>query len=83
MGSVSGAGETLFDVLFSLHCFFRALDVLSLAGGLENMKDNKVFYGFAQWFLCAFLFLPLSSPSSIFSLSIYLSLSFFVFCLLF
>ena len=47
MGSVSGAGETLFDVFFSLHCFFRALDFLSFAGGLENMKDNKVFYAFA------------------------------------
>ena len=62
MGSASGAGETLFDVLFSLHCFFRALDYLSFAGGLENMKD-KVFYAFAQWFLFALLFLQFSSLS--------------------
>ena len=31
MGSASGAGETLFDVLFLLHCFFRSLDFLSFA----------------------------------------------------
>ena len=30
-----------FDVLLSLHCFFRTLDFLSSAGGLENMKENE------------------------------------------
>ena len=63
MGSVSGAGETLFDVLFLLHCFFRSLDFLSFAGGLESIKENDVFCAFAQCFLFAFLFLPLYSLS--------------------
>ena len=72
MGSASGTGETLFDVLFSLHCFFDPLIFTVLQGGLENMKEKNAFWAFAGRSLLPFPFLPLSrfSVSLCFSFSL-------------
>ena len=55
--------------------FFDPLIFSVLQGGVENMKDNKVFYAFAYWILFAFLFLQFSSLS-LFPAFSFLALSF-------